>query len=395
MKTKLTFLTLFLLMLSITSVKSLTYTVNVPVETNKCYIIGPEGDWDNFREMQRVGTTDAFTIDIPGAAGTDWVQFASGPGWAYVGLDGTGNEVSGQGSGPYTIASWKNIYDPNTSVTYTVNVPTETNYCYIVSDITGGGNWGDGDFVEMQRVGTTDVFTINIPGATAAQWVQFASGPGWAYVGMDGPNGTGNEVTGQGPGPHTVTSWKAVYQGPDVKGDIHITANVPLGTANVFIYGDYNGWSENPTDVIQATKQFDGVFSFVFENVSSVGEYYLYNKFDFSAAGGYYEIDVNNAQVPRSATYPTDDNSTITVYAWNNPVITNDVTLNSDYPYNMSISDNRVKISNYHGILSLMNLTGQIVQQEVIAGDYVSPYLNHGIYILSLDNHSRKIMIRP
>ena len=82
---------------------------------------------------------------------------------------------------------------------------------------------------------------------------------------MDGPNGTGNEVTGQGPGPHTVTSWKAVYQGPDVKGDIHITANVPLGTANVFIYGDYNGWSENPTDVIQATKQFDGVFSFVFD----------------------------------------------------------------------------------------------------------------------------------
>lgn len=277
------------------------------------------------------------------------------------------------------------------SIVYKVKVPAETNYCYIIGDATGG--WVD-QFVEMQRIAATDTFSVDIPGADPEHWVQFTSGPGWVYVGMDGPNGTGNEVAGKGAGPYTVVSWKILYN-PDVKGDIHITVNVPSGTANVFVYGDYNGWSEDPTEVIQATKQSDGVFSFVFENFSSVSEYYLYNKFDFSAAGGYYEVDVNDKQVPRSATYPTDDNSTITVAKWKNPIITNDVAFNSDFIYNISISDNRVKISNYHGILNLMNLTGQIVQQEVVAGDYVSPYLHHGIYIISLDNVSRKIMIHP
>jgi len=291
MKKKFTFLTLFLLMLGITSVNSIVYKVKVPAETNYCYIIGPENDWTNFREMQRIAATDTFSIDVPGAVATDWVQFTSGP--------------------------------------------------------------------------------------------------GWVYVGMDGPDGTGSEVSGQGPGPYTVVSWKAVYD-PDVKGDIHITANVPSDTENVFILGDYNAWSL--TTAIQATKISDGVFSFVFENVSSVGEYYLYNKLDWD---GFHEVNDKGEQVPRSAIYPTDDNSTITVYAWNKPVITNDVAFSSDYPYDMSISDNRIKISNYHGTLSLMNLTGQIVQQEIVAGNYVSPYLHYGIYIISLDNHSRKIMIRP
>ncbi len=270
-------------------------------------------------------------------------------------------------------------------VTYTVNVPEGTYCCYIVSDRTGSGAWKDADFVEMQRVGETNVFTIDIPTASATDWVTFAAGPGWAYMGHDSE---GKEAF-QGGGPHTIATWLAVYN--PTPNDITITINVPLSTQEVYISGDYNGWIQDP-DVNRATKVSDGVFRFTFLDVVGVATYYVYNH---PSLTGYEELDADNQEVERYASYPTDNNSTITVAKWKNPIITNDVAFNSDFIYNISISDNRVKISNYHGILNLMNLTGQIVQQEVVAGDYVSPYLHHGIYIISLDNVSRKIMIHP
>ena len=73
---------------------SLTYRVEVPEGTEKCFIAGPCGVWA-FQEMTREGETDIFTITIVGAKETDEYKYTCQADWAYAEvIDGGGNRTA-------------------------------------------------------------------------------------------------------------------------------------------------------------------------------------------------------------------------------------------------------------------------------------------------------------
>ena len=73
----------------------LTYTVEVPAGTEKCYIRGGFDDWDKFHEMElKDGETNVFTLTIDGAVTTDEYKYACQESWEYKELDKEGNDIA-------------------------------------------------------------------------------------------------------------------------------------------------------------------------------------------------------------------------------------------------------------------------------------------------------------
>lgn len=74
----------------------LTYTVEVPAGTEKCFIRGAFDGWDKFHEMElKDGETNIFTLTIDGAVTTDEYKYACQADWAYAEvIDGGGNRTT-------------------------------------------------------------------------------------------------------------------------------------------------------------------------------------------------------------------------------------------------------------------------------------------------------------
>ena len=94
----------------------LTYTVEVPAGTEKCYIAGDMTTEWSFVEMTKVDDTH-FTITIEGATTVHKYKYAAGPAWAYVEKKADGSEA---GDRTYNandvVKKWASVYDP--SATY-------------------------------------------------------------------------------------------------------------------------------------------------------------------------------------------------------------------------------------------------------------------------------------
>ena len=173
-----------------------TYTVQVPPQTNTVYfcnwLSGGAGGW-NWVEMQRIGDENKFTymMDHPDANPLDEYSYAAGPGWNYVETDAEGKEVQHAGWSELDVAVAFRDYFAGTSLTYTVEAPAATKVVYIVGAPTGG--WGN--FVEMQRVGDENKFSITIANVNADMAYEYCAGPGWEYEETDAE---GNPVTHAG-----------------------------------------------------------------------------------------------------------------------------------------------------------------------------------------------------
>ena len=70
----------------------LTYTVEVPAGTEKCFIRGAFDGWDKFHEMTKVDDTH-YTITIEGATTDHKYKYACQASWDYVELKADGSGV--------------------------------------------------------------------------------------------------------------------------------------------------------------------------------------------------------------------------------------------------------------------------------------------------------------
>ena len=100
-------------------------------------------------------------------------------------------------------------------VTFTVNVPADTKYCYIVGGLPELSSWAAGAAVPMNRVGDNNQFTVTISGISmadisASDGYKYICGPDWKYVEK---TASGDEVTNRKTvgNPDVVAKWASTY----------------------------------------------------------------------------------------------------------------------------------------------------------------------------------------
>lgn len=310
-----------------------TLNVTVPVGTNQCWIVGSYNGWNNnLNQMTKVDNTHyTITLDVssfPAGITRDNMEYkycSGGGDWAFVEKYTDGSEMLlnrkyADSNGIDVVLRWGMVYDPSIlplpmNVTINVKTPSGTNECYIVGNFNNwNGPTASPDSCRMIKVSTngdgTIVFQKRIFTPDANKLVyHFCSGPDWSFE-QSSPVGDYKypDIL------PIVSGWKAVYD-PSKTGKIHITATVPAGTKNVWIQGSYLGW--DMTRAVPGIKNPNGTFSFSVPNIWSI-EYRLFNKPDW----GFSEIDVSgNDRVNRSAAYPVDSITNITVLGWKQQVV--------------------------------------------------------------------------
>ena len=100
-------------------------------------------------------------------------------------------------------------------VTFTVNVPAGTKYCYVVGGLPELSSWAAGAAVPMSRVGENNQFTVTVSGITvsdvsASEGYKYICGPDWKYVEK---SASGEEVTNRKTvgNPDEVARWANTY----------------------------------------------------------------------------------------------------------------------------------------------------------------------------------------
>ena len=100
-------------------------------------------------------------------------------------------------------------------VTFKVNVPADTKYCYIVGGLPELSSWAAGAAVPMNRVGDNNQFTVTISGISiadisASDGYKYICGPDWKYVEK---TASGDEVTNRKTvgNPDVVAKWASTY----------------------------------------------------------------------------------------------------------------------------------------------------------------------------------------
>jgi chitodextrinase len=300
-----------------------TFKVTVPVGTYQCWIVGNFNNWNNnLNQMMRIDSTHYIvTLDestfSPGVT-KDSLQYkylSGGGDWAYVEKDSVGGEIQNRRytTGVDIVGKWNVVYNPNIlplpmDLTVSVTTPAGTNECYIVGSFN---NWegptAQGCKMTKTRTNPDGTIVFSISGHTedANKFIyHFCSGPDWTFEQKTPVGDFKYPIVNP-----VVTEWKAVYD-PSKVGTIKIKATVPAGTQNVWIQGSFLGW--DMAKAISGTKNNDGTFSFTIPNILSM-EYKLFNQPDWN----YAETDsTGNIRANRTASYPADSITNITVLGW-------------------------------------------------------------------------------
>ncbi|MBR5854553.1 MAG: hypothetical protein IKY87_02590 [Paludibacteraceae bacterium] len=172
--------TFFAALACVMSMSALTYNVTVPAGTKACYIAGGMNSW-SFTEMTKVDDTH-YTLDLPDATEAMKYKYCSGPGWAYVEKDASGNEIGDRSySAADVVAKWASVYEPSATpeepkeekdITVKAKVPaawTKTITAWVWP--TGG----DGKEVTPTKEGDWYVYTHHC----AELNIIFKNGEGW------------------------------------------------------------------------------------------------------------------------------------------------------------------------------------------------------------------------
>lgn len=298
----------------------ITYNVTVPAGTKTCYLVGSMNAWTpSANPMTKVDNTH-YSLTLSTALLTDNYKYCSGPDWAYVEKNPAGADINDR---TYTtadvVAAWGAVYDPSTlpiekDVTINVTVPDSVKTCYLVGSFN---TWAaPNDTTRMTKGTPANGFvmfskTIHTKDANTLQF-KFCAGPTWEYVQTMEPNfiypALEPSVT------VTVNSFYRIYD-PAKTGRIKITATVPAGTNKVWIIGNFINW--DLAKAVEGIRNPTGTFEFSIPNIMQV-QYRLFNKPDW----GYSEIDVTgNDRVNRTAVFPADSITNITVLGWKQLVV--------------------------------------------------------------------------
>ena len=247
---------------------AVTYNVTVPAGTKACYIAGEMNSW-SFTEMTKVDDTH-YTLDLPSATEAMKYKYCSGPGWAYVEKDASGNEIGDRSySAADVVAKWASVYEPSATqepkeekdITVKAKVPaawTKTITAWVWP--TGG----EGKEVTPTKEGDWYVYTEHC----AELNIIFKNGAGWngdanQTVDITVSESTCIEITagtnkatytivdcednpGEEPGDDPVVT-------PDPETGVTYTVTVPAGTKACYIAGEMNSWSFTEMTKIDAT----------------------------------------------------------------------------------------------------------------------------------------------
>ena len=100
-------------------------------------------------------------------------------------------------------------------VTFTVNVPSGTKYCYVVGALPELSSWAAGAAIPMTQVAGSSQFTVTITGITAADisasdGYKYICGPDWKYVEVTALDGemANRKTVGN---PDIVARWRNTY----------------------------------------------------------------------------------------------------------------------------------------------------------------------------------------
>ncbi len=368
---------------------ALVYTVTVPVGTQACFISGDMNSWSSplVNRMTKVDATH-FTLDIPTAKSTDGYKYYSGPDWKYEERDAAGVALTANRTynAADVVANWAAVYltTYEKDVTIDVLVPATTVQCYIIGTFN---NWASpATAFQMTKSSTTAdgidfSIKIHVLDTTTLQF-KFSAGPAWSYE----QTATANFVYMTDGNAVVVTAFAGIYD-PAKTGTLNIKATVPAATSEVWIMGDFLGW--DMTKAVKGTKNVDGTWSFSIPMVMSI-QYRLYNHNDWAYAEvgqGALTTDLPN----RSAVYPTDANSSITVYAWKQ-AFTAVNTVNSDN-YKIYPIGKTIVVEGVTAQVDIIDLSGRNVQSQKLVGNFTSKALTSGLYIVRVDGATRKVSV--
>ena len=372
-------------------VSALTYTVTVPEGTNACFIVGEMNGWNtSASRMTKVDATH-FTIDLPDATVTQQYKYCSGPDWKYVEKDAAGNELPANRTWTANdvVAKWANTFVlDERDVTIEVLVPSAVKVVYLVGAFDGWKSPSETykmTFVSEDTNGKVFTKTVHSIDAKNMEF-KFCAGPAWSYEQKD-PKDNFTYGSTNNTASFVVNEFKAIFD-PDKTGTINITATVPAGTEKVWIMGDFLGWSWD--NKVEGVKNTDGTFSFSIPLVMSI-EYRLYNSPDW----GHPEVGEANptAELPnRKAAYPANANTAINVWGWKQTVSAVEGA-KADY-FKLYTSKNSIVVEGVEESIELFDLSGRNVETVKIKGNYTSKELNKGIYIIRIDNTSRKVIVK-
>ncbi len=390
MKKVFTFVIALLGLFMVQPVAALTYNVTVPAGTNACYIVGGMNGWSFNTPMTKVDATH-YTIDLPNAKETDEYKYWSGPDWKYEEADAQGQSLAANRTWQQNdvVANWKEIFQlDERDVTIDVLAPAEVKVLYIVGAFNGWSSPSEAskmDFVSEDVNGKIFSKTVHSLDAFNMEF-KFCAGPAWSYEQSD-PSTNYKYGTTENSTAVVVNAFKAIFD-PDKTGTINITATVPAGTDSVWIMGDFLGW--NMDNAMKATKNLDGTFSFAIPMVMSI-EYRLYNKPDW----GYPEVgeaDPAKELPNRSAVYPADANTNITVWGWLKNI--SGLPLINFDEYKVYSKDNRVVVEGVKSAVRVFDMSGRMIESQVINGTFSSRNLSSGLYILRVDDAVTKIVVQ-
>lgn len=390
MKKVFTFAIALLGLFMVQQVAALTYNVTVPAGTNACYIVGGMNGWSFNTPMTKVDATH-YTIDLPNAKETDEYKYWSGPDWKYEEADAQGQPLAANRTWQQNdvVANWKEVFQlDERDVTIEVLAPAEVKVLYIVGAFNGWSSPSEAskmDFVSEDVNGKIFSKTVHSLDAFNMEF-KFCAGPAWSYEQTD-PSTNYKYGTTENSTAVVVNAFKAIFD-PDKTGTINITATVPAGTDSVWIMGDFLGW--NMGNAMKATKNQDGTFSFAIPMVMSI-EYRLYNKPDW----GYPEVgeaDPAKELPNRSAVYPADANTNITVWGWLKNI--SGLPLINFDEYKVYSKDSRVVVEGVKSAVRVFDMSGRMIESQVINGTFSSRNLSSGLYILRVDDAVTKIAVQ-
>ena len=329
----------------------LTYTVKVPAGTEVCYITGnAAGGWGVWKEMTKVDAT-TFTVKLQTKEWEEYKYFA-GPGWAYEeAIDENGtqhiNRKWSDNGGMDEVLYWKNRYSPSDPtddrLTFTVKVPTGTNACYIIGNVTGAVEpWSL--WKKMQKV-DENTFTVKLQTNDYDEY-KYCSGPGWAYEEAVNANGDKRETNRKwrdNNGKDEVLFWKEVYV-PGNEVIVTLKCLVPKTVSELYVIGSWNGWRADPfteDEKMKYTGEENGKKVFIYE-VETLDPSGLSFKFAAGPGRPYLQSDGANLNLVAGTEYEKNKYSyTISSFkSIHNPVSSSGQSANSQWAETDSQSGN-------------------------------------------------------
>lgn len=373
-----------------------TYTlkVTVPAATKVCYVTGDFSNWGQpGTEMTKVSDNPkVFTVDIDVAdsAGIKY-KYCAGPAWDYEQTQTADFRLGNLTAAGDTVDAFKAYFDPAAqpvNVTIDVLVPVEVYELYITGNFNGWNPTANKmDLVDSSINGKEFKLTFEVTDTTTLEY-KFIAGPGWSYE----QSNSANYVYKNDGGTVVCDGFKAIYD-PSKVGDITVNITVPEGTPDVYLIGDFSNPNWSLDGAIHATKNADGTYTAVIPMVQTV-QFKCWNYPDWV-----YEeaIDSLGTGLPnnRTASFETDPVLNITVAYWKqvHEGTVNIAKVNKN-KFSAYSAFNHILVNGVTKSIVIYDINGRTIESARLKGSFTSRNLNSGVYIIIVDGHSQKVLVR-